>query len=213
MLEFGFGQACQRLLCLLFCRCEDRRLCTSRDTFVDFLCGCVICTQTIHFMPHRFVRDDHNASFFFPSLAHRLLSPNHLIRIIKNLPMPMRRLDYRLNRFEIFFPVSLAYINKTKSKKKGKGVKQRTDIRPKVRRRVHLDVQIPVHLANDLDRVVDSEVAVLDVALAVSIAFLSCGTPIIIFSFANWLSSDLGSDVGSCPRGGNDIKMQGRGNR
>jgi hypothetical protein len=38
---------------------------------------------------------------------------------------------------------------------------KRTYTRPKIRRRLHLDLQIPIHLADDLDGVADSKMRVL----------------------------------------------------
>lgn len=92
-----------------------------------------------------------------PTLSHPISSSS--ISIVKNLPMPMRSFHHRSRGIEICTSSAPHHPPKHPPL---------TDVRPPVRRRLHLDIQIPIHLADDFYSVVEREVGVLPISLLAS---------------------------------------------
>jgi hypothetical protein len=95
--------------------------------------------------------------------------------------MPMRSFHHRIRRIEISTQVSThihppthtSHLSAPHVKKK------HTDIRPKVRRSLHLDSQIAIYLADDLYRMSNGEMRVLHITHSFStqtypLVFLFC---------------------------------------
>jgi hypothetical protein len=91
-----------------------------------------------------------------PFTSRILLTPSihNASLIIKDLLIPMRSINDRINSIEIYIPSTSTYIARSWGQ-------QRTKRSPHIRTLQHLNAQITIDFTHDLNRVADREVRIL----------------------------------------------------